>query len=54
MLDKQAAQLQAVAARLEASLASSAAANAQLNQSEMRYKGLVDAQGDAIFRAVCG
>jgi len=50
LLDRQAAQLQAVAARLEASLASSAAANAQLNQSEIRYKGLVDAQGDAIFR----
>ena len=24
--------------------------NARLNQSEIRYKGLVDAQGDAIFR----
>ena len=32
------------------SLAAAAAANAQLNQSETRYKGLVDAQGDAIFR----
>jgi PAS domain S-box-containing protein len=50
LLDRQAAQLQAVAGRLEQSLASSAAANAQLNQSEIRYKGLVDAQGDAIFR----
>jgi PAS domain S-box-containing protein len=50
LLDRQAAQLQAVAGRLEASLASAAAANAQLNQSETRYKGLVDAQGDAIFR----
>ena len=50
LLDRQAAQMQAVAQRLEASLASSAAANAQLNQSEIRYKGLVDAQGDAIFR----
>ena len=27
-----------------------AAINARLNQSELRYKGLVDAQGDAIFR----
>ena len=27
-----------------------AAINARLNQSEARYKGLVDAQGDAIFR----
>ncbi len=50
LLDRQAAQLKAVAGRLEASLASAAAANAQLNQSETRYKGLVDAQGDAIFR----
>ena len=50
LLDRQAAQMKAVAARLEASLAAAAAANAQLNQSETRYKGLVDAQGDAIFR----
>ncbi len=50
LLDRQAAQLQIVAARLENSLAAAAAANAQLNQSETRYKGLVDAQGDAIFR----
>jgi PAS domain S-box-containing protein len=50
LLNRQAAQMQAVAGRLEASLASAAAANAQLNQSEIRYKGLVDAQGDAIFR----
>ena len=50
LLDGQAGQLQAVAGRLESSLASAAAANAQLNQSETRYKGLVDAQGDAIFR----
>ncbi len=50
LLDRQAAQMTAVAGRLEASLAAAAAANAQLNQSETRYKGLVDAQGDAIFR----
>lgn len=50
LLDRQAAQLQGAAERLEQSLASAAAANAQLNQSEIRYKGLVDAQGDAIFR----
>jgi len=50
LLDRQAAQLQTVAQRLENSLAAAAAANAQLNQSETRYKGLVDAQGDAIFR----
>src|SRR6201999_4463076 len=50
LLNRQAEQLQAVAGRLETSLAAAAAANAQLNQSETRYKGLVDAQGDAIFR----
>jgi len=50
LLDRQAVQLKAVAERLEASLAAAAAANAQLNQSEARYKGLVDAQGDAILR----
>jgi len=50
LLDRQAAQMKAVAGRLESSLAAAAAANAQLNQSETRYKGLVDAQGDAIFR----
>ncbi len=50
LLDRQAAQLHIVAARLENSLAAAAAANAQLHQSETRYKGLVDAQGDAIFR----
>ena len=50
MLSRQAAQLQSVAGRLEASLTNAAAINARLNQSEARYKGLVDAQGDAIFR----
>ena len=44
------AQLKTVAGRLEASLKNAAAINARLNQSEARYKGLVDAQGDAIFR----
>ena len=50
MLSRQAVQLQTVAGRLEASLTNAAAINARLNQSEARYKGLVDAQGDAIFR----
>jgi PAS domain S-box-containing protein len=49
-LSQQAAQLKTVAGRLEASLKNAAAINARLNQSEARYKGLVDAQGDAIFR----
>ena len=50
VLDKQAAQLKSAGARLEQSLSAAAAFNARLNQSEARYKGLVDAQGDAIFR----
>lgn len=50
LLNRRTEELQAVAARLEASLQEAAAANAQLNRSEIRYKGLVDAQGDAIFR----
>ena len=50
MLGKQAAQLKTIAGRLEASLKNAATINARLNHSEARYKGLVDAQGDAIFR----
>lgn len=50
VLARQTAQLKTIAGRLEASLKNAAAINARLNQSEARYKGLVDAQGDAIFR----
>ena len=50
MLSGQALQLKQFASRLEASLKNAATINARLNQSEGRYKGLVDAQGDAIFR----
>jgi PAS domain S-box-containing protein len=50
MLAAQARQLKQFATRLEASLKNAATINARLNQSEVRYKGLVDAQGDAIFR----
>ena len=50
MLTRQAEQLKIIAGRLEASLKNAAVINARLNQSEARYKGLVDAQGDAIFR----
>jgi PAS domain S-box-containing protein len=50
MLMRQANELRAAAQRLESSLRNAAAANARLYQSEIRYKGLVDAQGDAIFR----
>ena len=42
--------LQNLAERLEDSLASLSVVNAQLHQSEARYRGLVDAQGDAILR----
>ena len=49
-LEQQTAQFKIIAQRLEASLKNAAAINARLNQSEARYKGLVDAQGDAIFR----
>ena len=49
-LTRQTAQLKVIAGRLEASLKNAAIINARLNQSEARYKGLVDAQGDAIFR----
>jgi PAS domain S-box-containing protein len=50
LADRQAAQIKSVVTRLESSLAAAAAINARLNQSEARYKGLVDAQGDAILR----
>jgi PAS domain S-box-containing protein len=50
VLSRQAVELKTVAGRLEASLKNAAVINARLNQSEARYKGLVDAQGDAIFR----
>jgi PAS domain S-box-containing protein len=50
VLDRQTAQLKSASGRLEQSLAAAAAFNARLNQSEARYKALVDAQGDAIFR----
>ena len=50
LLEKQTAELKASQARLEASLRNAAAMNQRLYQSEVRYKGLVDAQGDVIFR----
>ena len=50
VLSRQAAKLKIIAGRLETSLKNAATINARLNQSEARYKGLVDAQGDAIFR----
>jgi PAS domain S-box-containing protein len=50
ILARQTVQFKTIAGRLEASLKNAATINARLNQSEARYKGLVDAQGDAIFR----
>jgi PAS domain S-box-containing protein len=49
-LEVAAADLKLLAQKLEASLATVSAMNARLFESEVRYKGLVDAQGDAIFR----
>ncbi len=49
-LAEQATHLHAIAARLETGLTEAQAANARLGQSEARYKGLVDAQRDPIFR----
>jgi PAS domain S-box-containing protein len=48
--EQQTAQLRAVSAHLESSLGAAAAMNARLNQSEARYKELIDFQGDAIVR----
>jgi len=44
------AELRTLAEKLEASLATVSAMNARLHESEVRYKGLVDSQGDAIVR----
>jgi PAS domain S-box-containing protein len=44
------AEQRALAGQLEASLATVSAMNARLHESEVRYKGLVDSQGDAIVR----
>ena len=49
-LERQAREMRAGSARLEAALRNAAAMNARLYRSEARYKGLVDAQGDAICR----
>jgi PAS domain S-box-containing protein len=50
LLTRQTMEMRIAAQRLETSLRNAAAMNARLYQSELRYKGLVDAQGDAIFR----
>ncbi|MDE3114871.1 MAG: response regulator [Pseudomonadota bacterium] len=43
-------ELRTLTGKLESSLAAVSAMNARLHESEIRYKGLVDAQGDAILR----
>jgi PAS domain S-box-containing protein len=43
-------ELRTLTAKLEASLATVSAMNARLHEGEARYRGLVDSQGDAIFR----
>jgi PAS domain S-box-containing protein len=49
-LERQAGHFKSTSARLEQSLTAAAAANARLIQSEARYRGFVDAQGDAVLR----
>ena len=49
-LQDRTAQLHAMTERLEASLKAVSAINTRMQESEARYKGLVDSQGDAIFR----
>lgn len=49
-LEASAAGLQSLTEKLEDSLVTVSAANARVNASEARYRGLVDAQGDAICR----
>lgn len=49
-LEQRTDELHNLTAKLEYSLAAVSAMNARLHESEVRYKGLVDAQGDAIFR----
>jgi PAS domain S-box-containing protein len=49
-LQARTAELDTLTRQLEESLTTVSAMNARLNESESRYKGLVDSQGDAIFR----
>ncbi len=50
LVAKHNSQLQSVRASLQQSLSTAAAMNARLNERETLYKGLIDAQGDAILR----
>ena len=49
-LHKKTNEFAAASAKLENSLKNASAMNARLHESEQRYRGLVDSQGDAIFR----
>jgi PAS domain S-box-containing protein len=48
--ETRAEELDFLTGKLEATLATMRSMNGRLYESEVRYKGLVDAQGDAIFR----
>jgi len=48
--ETRATELDVLTSKLEATLATMRSMNGRLYESEVRYKGLVDAQGDAIFR----
>jgi PAS domain S-box-containing protein len=48
--ETRASELDFLTSKLEATLATMRSMNGRLYESEVRYKGLVDAQGDAIFR----
>jgi PAS domain S-box-containing protein len=50
VLETRANELNFLTEKLEATLATMRSMNGRLYESEVRYKGLVDAQGDAIFR----
>ncbi len=50
LLEASTSGLRSLTGKLEESLATVSAMNARIHESEVRYKGLVDAQGDAIFR----
>ena len=50
LISQREAERRSAAKRINRSLGAAAAATGMLSQSEARYKGLVDAQGDAIYR----
>ena len=50
MLQATAVELRSLTEKLESSLATVSAINARLHESETRYRGLIDSQGDALVR----